>query len=240
MAVLTQDQMSLTITASPDGCVDYVRIRGDVDMSDSLGLAAQRLIAANAGLVYVDLGGITFMGSTLASFLVRVANSGRARRNLVLCRPTPMALRVIQLTGLDKLANVRSDLPLWPADDGGAHGDAGGAHEDMRDGASKTSAEGAPVDWRDRAACRSEDPELFFPIGTTDIAVAQLQKAKAVCRTCPVKQPCLDWALHSEPIGQIAGVCAGLSEDERRALRREAARASQPSLAGPEPFDMPD
>jgi WhiB family transcriptional regulator, redox-sensing transcriptional regulator len=235
MAVLTQDQMRLTITASPDKCVDYVRIRGDVDMSDSRGLslAAQRLIAANAGLVYVDLGGITFMGSTLASFLVHVANSGRARRNLVLCRPTPMALRVIQLTGLDKLARVRPDLPVGPADDGGAHGDA-------LDGATKPAPKGANVDWRDRGACRRQDPELFFPIGTTDLAVAQLQKAKAVCRTCPVKEPCLDWALHSEPIGQIAGVCAGLSEDERRALRRTAARAPQPSLAGPEPFDMPD
>jgi Anti-anti-sigma regulatory factor (antagonist of anti-sigma factor) len=137
MAVLTQDQMSLSITASPDVCVDYVRIRGDVDLSDSreLGLAAQRLIAANAGLVYVDLGGITFMGSTLAGFLVHVANSGRARRPLVLCRPTPMALRVIQMTGLDKVASVRSDLPLWPDDAGGAHGDA-------PDGATKTSAGG--------------------------------------------------------------------------------------------------
>ena len=107
--------MSLTITASPDKSVDYVRIRGEVDLSDSRGLslAAQRLITANAGLVFVDLAGITFMGSTLAGFLVHVANSGRTRK-LVLCRPTPMALRVLQMTGLDKLASVRSDLPLWP------------------------------------------------------------------------------------------------------------------------------
>jgi anti-anti-sigma factor len=116
MAVLTQDQMNLSITASPDGSVDYVRIRGDVDLSDSrgLGLAAQRLIAANAGLVYVDLGGITFMGSTLAGFLIHIASSGRVPRPMVLCRPTPMALRVLQMTGLDELASVRPDLPLWP------------------------------------------------------------------------------------------------------------------------------
>ncbi len=86
------------------------------------------------------------------------------------------------------------------------------------------------MDWRHRAACRDEDPELFFPIGTTDLAMAQLERAKAVCRTCPVQEPCLHWALHSEPIGQIAGVCAGLSEDERRELRREAARAPQAIL----------
>ncbi len=119
MAVLTRDQMQISITASPDGSVDFVRIRGEVDLSDAreLGLTAQRLIAANAGLVYVDLGGITFMGSTLIGFLVHIADSGRVRRQLILCRPTPMARRVIGLTDLDKLATLRADLPPWPADE---------------------------------------------------------------------------------------------------------------------------
>jgi anti-anti-sigma factor len=118
MAVLTRDQMHISITASPDGSVDYVRIRGDVDLSDvsGLGVAAQRLIAADAGLVYVDLGGVTFMGSTLVGFLVRIADSGRVRRPVVLCRPTPMARRVIGLTDLAELVSVRPDLPSWPAD----------------------------------------------------------------------------------------------------------------------------
>ena len=92
-----------------------------------------------------------------------------------------------------------------------------------------------PVDWRGGAACRNQDPELFFPVGTTDRALVQLQKAKAVCHTCPVQAPCLQWAMHSEPIGQEAGVCAGLSESERRALKRRAARSLQPTLAGPKP-----
>jgi anti-anti-sigma factor len=119
MAVLTRDQMQISITASPDGSVDFVRIRGEVDLSDAreLGLAAQRLIAANAGLVYVDLGGITFMGSTMIGFLVHIADSGRVRRQLILCRPTPMARRVIGVTDLDKLATLRADLPLWPDDE---------------------------------------------------------------------------------------------------------------------------
>jgi hypothetical protein len=35
---------------------------------------------------------------------------------MVLCRPTTMARRVIQMTGLDELAIVRPDLPMqWPA-----------------------------------------------------------------------------------------------------------------------------
>ena len=77
------------------------------------------------------------------------------------------------------------------------------------------------MDWRHRALCRDEDPELFFPIGTTGPAVVQIEQAKAVCRRCPVTQSCLEWALSS---GQDSGVWGGLSEDERRALKRRTAR----------------
>jgi WhiB family redox-sensing transcriptional regulator len=77
------------------------------------------------------------------------------------------------------------------------------------------------MDWRHRALCRDEDPELFFPIGTTGPAVVQIEQAKAVCRRCTVVQSCLDWALSS---GQDSGVWGGLSEDERRALKRRTAR----------------
>jgi WhiB family redox-sensing transcriptional regulator len=77
-------------------------------------------------------------------------------------------------------------------------------------------------DWRHRAACRDEDPELFFPIGNTGPALLQIEDAKTVCRRCPVIDQCLQWALES---GQDAGVWGGMSEDERRALKRRAARA---------------
>ncbi|MGZ4592417.1 MAG: WhiB family transcriptional regulator [Actinomycetes bacterium] len=76
------------------------------------------------------------------------------------------------------------------------------------------------MDWRDRAACRDEDPELFFPVGTTGPAVVQIEQAKAVCRTCAVVAPCLAWALD----GNVAGVWGGMDEDERRSLKRRAAR----------------
>ena len=78
------------------------------------------------------------------------------------------------------------------------------------------------MDWRHRAACREEDPELFFPIGNTGPALLQIEEAKAVCHRCPVIDACLGWALES---GQDAGVWGGLSEDERRALKRRNARA---------------
>lgn len=76
------------------------------------------------------------------------------------------------------------------------------------------------MDWRNRALCRDEDPELFFPIGTSGPALLQAEQAKAVCARCTVQQSCLEWALES---GQDAGVWGGLSEDERRALKRTAA-----------------
>jgi WhiB family redox-sensing transcriptional regulator len=77
------------------------------------------------------------------------------------------------------------------------------------------------MDWRHRALCRDEDPELFFPIGTTGPALVQIEQAKAVCRRCPAVQACLEWALSS---GQDSGVWGGLSEDERRALKRRQSR----------------
>ena len=82
------------------------------------------------------------------------------------------------------------------------------------------------MDWRDRAACLEEDPELFFPIGNTGPAIMQIEEAKAVCRRCPVMDTCLKWAIES---GQDAGVWGGMSEDERRALKRRNARARRAS-----------
>ncbi len=78
------------------------------------------------------------------------------------------------------------------------------------------------MDWRHTAACRDVDPELFFPIGNTGPALLQIEEAKQVCRRCTVTDSCLRWALES---GQDSGVWGGMSEDERRALKRRAARA---------------
>ena len=79
------------------------------------------------------------------------------------------------------------------------------------------------MDWRHKAVCRDEDPELFFPIGTTGPALLQVEEAKAVCRGCAVIDDCLSWALES---GQETGVWGGTSEDERRVLARRGVRAT--------------
>ena len=77
--------------------------------------------------------------------------------------------------------------------------------------------------------CRDEDPELFFVTGPGQASAHQLEAAKAVCRRCPVAAACGEWALST---GQDFGVWGGLSEDERRAVRR-ARPARRPCRAGP-------
>ncbi len=71
--------------------------------------------------------------------------------------------------------------------------------------------------WRDDAGCRGADASLFFPVGSTGAAVGEIEAAKAVCRTCPVQEPCLDFAIETN---QETGIWGGTSEDERRVLRK--------------------
>jgi WhiB family redox-sensing transcriptional regulator len=72
-------------------------------------------------------------------------------------------------------------------------------------------------DWRDEAACRQTDPDLFFPVGTTGPAVDQIEAAKAVCQSCESQPACLEFALATN---QESGVWGGTSEEERRKLRK--------------------
>lgn len=82
------------------------------------------------------------------------------------------------------------------------------------------------MDWRSREACLDKDPELFFPVGNTGPALLQIEEAKTVCRSCEVVDVCLKWAIET---GQDSGVWGGTSEDERRAMKRRAARARRAS-----------
>ena len=72
-------------------------------------------------------------------------------------------------------------------------------------------------DWRDRAACRDTDPDLFFPVGTTGPAIEQIDAAKAVCLQCEAQAACLEFAITTN---QESGIWGGTSEDERRKLRK--------------------
>jgi WhiB family transcriptional regulator, redox-sensing transcriptional regulator len=76
--------------------------------------------------------------------------------------------------------------------------------------------------WREAAACRDADPELFFPVGTAGPALRQVEEAKRICRICPAQAPCLAWALDH---GVRSGVWGGATEDERRAVETRIGRA---------------
>lgn len=74
------------------------------------------------------------------------------------------------------------------------------------------------VSWRAHASCRDTDPDLFFPVGTTGLAITQIDEAKAVCMGCSAQIQCLEFALIAN---QDTGVWGGSSEEERRQLRRK-------------------
>jgi WhiB family redox-sensing transcriptional regulator len=69
--------------------------------------------------------------------------------------------------------------------------------------------------WQDRALCAQTDPEAFFPEKGGSV-----REAKAVCRGCEVRAECLAYALEHD---ERFGIWGGLSENERRPLRRSAA-----------------
>lgn len=71
-------------------------------------------------------------------------------------------------------------------------------------------------DWQAAAACRGTDPDLFF----TERG-EKTSDAKAVCGGCPVREECLDYALDNV---EKFGVWGGLSERERRRVRRDRGR----------------
>jgi WhiB family transcriptional regulator, redox-sensing transcriptional regulator len=70
----------------------------------------------------------------------------------------------------------------------------------------------AERDWRSAAACRSADPELFFPVSAFGQALEQAAQAKAICARCPVRRQCLAFALRTR---QAHGIWGGLTEEER-------------------------
>jgi WhiB family redox-sensing transcriptional regulator len=78
--------------------------------------------------------------------------------------------------------------------------------------------------WQERAACRDEDPELFFPVSEMGPGARQVAQAKAVCARCPVRVECLEHALDT---GLDHGIFGGTTDRERRKLfRRTRAEAA--------------
>jgi WhiB family transcriptional regulator, redox-sensing transcriptional regulator len=73
--------------------------------------------------------------------------------------------------------------------------------------------------WQEQANCLGVDPDLFFPERG-----ASTREAKEVCRGCVVREQCLEYALAN---GEKFGIWGGLSERERRRIRRQRAQAAR-------------
>lgn len=73
--------------------------------------------------------------------------------------------------------------------------------------------------WRQQGRCRGVDPAVFYPVSDEDEAL----EAKAICETCPVRGPCLEYALAAR---EKHGVWGGLTERERRRLLRQRRKSA--------------
>jgi WhiB family redox-sensing transcriptional regulator len=78
--------------------------------------------------------------------------------------------------------------------------------------------------WQDEANCLGVDPDLFFPERG-----ASTREAKEVCRGCVVRDECLEYALAN---GEKFGIWGGMSERERRRIRRQRALARRQTATG--------
>jgi WhiB family redox-sensing transcriptional regulator len=76
-------------------------------------------------------------------------------------------------------------------------------------------------DWWGAAACRSADPELFFPISSAGLSRSEVARAKEICAGCQVRPQCLGYALAA---CELHGVWGGTSAEERQLLRSPAPR----------------
>jgi WhiB family redox-sensing transcriptional regulator len=72
--------------------------------------------------------------------------------------------------------------------------------------------------WRQHAACYGLDPQIFYPA-----IDEEAEEAKAVCEDCPVRQPCLEYALAER---EKEGVWGGATERERRRIIRQRRRSA--------------
>ncbi|MDP9387571.1 MAG: WhiB family transcriptional regulator [Actinomycetota bacterium] len=74
------------------------------------------------------------------------------------------------------------------------------------------------LSWRQRAACRGVDPDVFYPSSDEEA-----EEAKGICAVCPVREPCLEYALaHRER----DGVWGGATERERRRMIRQRRKSA--------------
>jgi WhiB family redox-sensing transcriptional regulator len=79
------------------------------------------------------------------------------------------------------------------------------------------------LEWKQLGLCPQVDPDMWFPERGSSV-----KEAKRICRDCPVRAQCLEYALDND---ERFGVWGGLSERERRKLKRARQQAAGPDAA---------
>lgn len=85
------------------------------------------------------------------------------------------------------------------------------------------------LEWQEDAACRQFDNVLFFGAEEGESELERQTReshAKSICQTCPVKAPCLEFAMETN---QKYGIWGGYTDKERSSLKRRRARARRAS-----------
>jgi WhiB family redox-sensing transcriptional regulator len=78
--------------------------------------------------------------------------------------------------------------------------------------------ERSSTSWQQAARCRGIDPDVFHPQSDEEA-----DEAKAICASCPVREPCLEYAL---VVREKLGVWGGLTERERRRVLRHRRKSA--------------
>lgn len=79
------------------------------------------------------------------------------------------------------------------------------------------------MEWMEEGNCRTEPPAVFFPSDGVGVELA-----RRICATCPVKGPCLEYALRNRI---DHGVWGGASERERRRIARQRRLDHKPAAS---------
>jgi WhiB family transcriptional regulator, redox-sensing transcriptional regulator len=224
-----------------------VTLPAEIDIANAHGVCEQIAAALKQGapVVIADMRATTFCDARGVRALVLAARRAAANGGeLRLLMPRRNVARVMKLLGLDQALAIYQNLDgaLAPGTGpcGYGHGNLGpgpAVHKLTDRPADGRAGRGPPTviadreDWWVLAACRSADPDLFFPISDKGPAQLQIARAKVICARCRVRVQCLDFAMRTE---QVNGIWGGMTEHERRGMRPRLARqkrfgpASQP------------
>jgi len=89
------------------------------------------------------------------------------------------------------------------------------------------TATGSAANWASLGACRSADPDLFFPVPGHRLVEKQIARAKAICAGCAVRPECLEFALTNH---QAFGIWGGTTAEDRRLVRRRRRRRAAAAI----------